>query len=464
MKDNNLNNNRVEILIVEDSSTQAEELRLTLERHNLTVSVACNGREALSRIRERKPTMVISDIIMPEMDGYQLCREIKNCEEYKNLPVILLTALSDPRDVIKGLECMADNFITKPYNEKYILSRIQYMLANSHLQEIDRTQLGVEIVLAGEKFFIKSDRIQILNLLLSSYEAAIHKNDELIKARNELRSVNDMLEEKVRERTADLSASMKEYKRAEDEIRILNAELEQRVEQRTDQLEAANRELEAFAYSVSHDLRAPLRSIDGFSQALLEDYQDKLDEEGNSCLRRVRTASQRMGQLIDDMLKLSRTTRGEIKPQTLNLSAMARSVVEQLKKAQPDRRVEFVIQNELCAQGDARLLLVVLENLLSNAWKFTARHDSARIEFGGKEIKGKRAYFVRDDGAGFDMEYADKLFVPFQRLHSYSDFEGTGIGLSIVQRILHRHGGELWAEGAVDRGATFYFTLPEMKE
>lgn len=212
MKDKDLDNNRVEILIVEDSPTQAETLKYILERHDFAVLVASNGIEALSLIRECKPTMVISDIVMPEMDGYQLCREIKNDEELRGLPVILLTALSDPRDVVRGLECGADIFITKPYEEKYILSRIQYILANKHLKDIENTPLGVEVFLAGEKYFIKSDRIQILNLLLSSYEAAIQKNDELIKAQDELIVFNVQLEQTVESRTAALQESEGRYR------------------------------------------------------------------------------------------------------------------------------------------------------------------------------------------------------------------------------------------------------------
>jgi PAS domain S-box-containing protein len=212
MKDHNLINNREEILIVEDSPTQAEELKYVLERHNFAVSVACNGIEALSLIKARKPVMVISDIVMPEMDGYQLCREIKQDDRFRDLPVILLTSLSNPRDVVKGLECGADNFLTKPYEEKYILSRIQYIIANKNLRDVEQTQLGVEIVLDNERYFIKSDRIQILNLLLSSYEAAIQKNGELIKAQKELKSFNDQLEQTVVSRTTALRESEGRYR------------------------------------------------------------------------------------------------------------------------------------------------------------------------------------------------------------------------------------------------------------
>jgi len=243
--------------------------------------------------------------------------------------------------------------------------------------------------------------------------------------------------------------------------RLLNDELEQRVKDRTVQLEASNRELEAFCYSVSHDLRAPLRGIDGWSLALLEDYREKLDEKGCQYLNRVRADTQRMGRLIDDLLLLSRVTRGTIQRSRVDLTAIAQSVAARLRETEPERRVEFAAQPGLTAQGDARLLDIVLSNLLGNAWKFSGRRPLARVEFGRTEVGGKPAFFVRDNGVGFDMSYAQKLFGAFQRMHEASEFPGTGIGLATVQRVIQRHGGRVWAEAQVDRGATFYFTLDE---
>ncbi len=247
--------------------------------------------------------------------------------------------------------------------------------------------------------------------------------------------------------------------RAEDDRRM-KAELEQRVTERTAQLSAANKELEAFSYSVSHDLRAPLRAIDGFSQALLEDYAGRLDEGGQQNLARVRAATVRMGELIDDILQLSRVTRAELRRENVDLSALADSVVADLRAAERHRQVEVAIQPGLTTEGDSKLLRIVLANLLANAWKFTGKQPAARIELGAQDGQDGRAFFVRDNGAGFDMTYADKLFGAFQRLHPPSEFPGTGIGLAIVQRIVNRHGGRVWAEGAVSRGATFYFALP----
>lgn len=240
----------------------------------------------------------------------------------------------------------------------------------------------------------------------------------------------------------------------EKQIIELNHQLEHRIEEAT----AANRELEAFCYSVSHDLRSPLRSIDGFSQALIEDYSASLDEIGQDYLGRVRSATQRMGRLIDDLLNLSRVSRTELRREQVNLSAIANQIAEELSR-NTTREVKWEIQPEVMVQGDPSLLRIVLENLLGNSWKYTSRKPSALIQFGMTQNEKDRVIFIRDDGAGFDMTFADKLFKPFNRLHGATEFEGTGIGLATVQRILHRHSGRVWAEGKVGEGAAFYFTL-----
>jgi PAS domain S-box-containing protein len=226
-------------------------------------------------------------------------------------------------------------------------------------------------------------------------------------------------------------------------------------------LKLSNRELEAFSYSVAHDLRAPLRGIHGFSRVLLEDFRDKLDDEGKDYLDRISAAAERMGLLIDALLGLARVTRMDLQKDKVNLSRLAESVVKHLQASQPERVVEFVNQENLVAKGDPALLRALLENLLGNAWKFTSAQPTARITFGATQTNGALVYHVQDDGAGFDMAYADKLFAPFQRLHSANQFAGTGIGLATVHRIVQRHGGRIWAEGAAGRGATFHFTLSE---
>ncbi|MBA2377113.1 MAG: hypothetical protein H0V75_13470 [Rubrobacter sp.] len=225
-------------------------------------------------------------------------------------------------------------------------------------------------------------------------------------------------------------------------------------------LEAANRELEAFSYSVSHDLRAPLRSIEGFSQILVEDYGEALDEEGVGYLGRVKGASRRMSELIDDLLQLSRVTRASMERSEVDLSLLAREAADELEQSDPDRNIEIVVRGGAKARGDERLLRVAIENLIGNAWKFTSKNEGgAKIEFGSTSKNGVPTYYVRDDGAGFEMDYAKKLFGAFQRLHTEDEFEGTGIGLATVARIVRRHGGEVWAEGEPGKGAIFYFTL-----
>jgi light-regulated signal transduction histidine kinase (bacteriophytochrome) len=285
--------------------------------------------------------------------------------------------------------------------------------------------------------------------ILNAYVSASPLYDENGRVRGSLGIFVDLTE---RRRTEEA------LRERDKEVLRLNAELERRVRERTAQLETINRELEAFSYSVSHDLRAPLRSIRGFSEVLLQRYARSLDERGQEFLRRTCESSQQMDRLIEDLLKLSRVSRSELQCRMVNLSNLASALGDELRQAEPNRKLDFVVAPDLRVQGDERLLRVVLENLLRNAWKFTARQPAPRIEFGFDSQRS--AFFVRDNGAGFDMAYADKLFGVFQRLHSAADFPGTGVGLATVQRIINRHGGTTWAEGAPERGATFYFSLP----
>jgi PAS domain S-box-containing protein len=246
----------------------------------------------------------------------------------------------------------------------------------------------------------------------------------------------------------DRKQGEQEKERRREELSRSNAELA-----------AVNKELESFSYSVSHDLRTPLRTIDGFSQVLIEDCAGQLDDAAKSHLQRIRAATQRMGALIDDLLNLSRISRAELSMQNVDLSALVRSVASELQAAHPERCVELQIEDGLRASADAGLVRIALENLMDNAWKFTSKRGLAHVEFGATPVNGAVAYFVRDDGAGFDPVYASRLFGAFQRLHSVTEFEGTGVGLATVQRIVRRHGGRIWAESAMDRGATFFFTL-----
>jgi PAS domain S-box-containing protein len=252
-----------------------------------------------------------------------------------------------------------------------------------------------------------------------------------------------------------------ERKQAEQRIQQLNEELEQRVKDRTAQLEAANKELESFSYSVSHDLRAPLRGIDGWSLALWEDFHDQLTDQALQDLDRIRSETQHMGQLIDDLLKISRATRAEMELTSADLTAIAHSIVARMQKSFADRKINYIIQPGLTARGDISLIEIVLTNLFENACKFTSKCELAQIEFGRTDVDGKSVFFIKDNGVGFNMQYAQNLFGAFWRLHKPSEFPGTGIGLATVQRIIHRHGGRVWADAHVGVGATFYFTLKE---
>jgi PAS domain S-box-containing protein len=247
----------------------------------------------------------------------------------------------------------------------------------------------------------------------------------------------------------------------EEKIRQMNSELERRVSERTAELQFANQEMEAFCYSISHDLRAPLRSIRGYSEIVLHEYGEKLDDRCGEYLKRACDSAGHMNQLLDDLLRLSVISRGELQNEETNLNELAKKIVAGLKSAEPQRKVKFKLARGLTVRGDARLLQIALGNLLSNAWKFTTRKPEALIEFGSTEQDGQRVFFVRDNGEGFEMEWKHRLFGVFERLHSAKDFPGTGIGLAIVQRIIQRHGGRIWAEGKRHQGATFYFTLPE---
>jgi two-component system sensor histidine kinase/response regulator len=456
------------ILIAEDSQTQAEQLNYYLSTRGFAVTVARNGKQALVAARQSKPAMVITDVVMPEMDGYTLCKEIKSSPALKDIPVVLLTSLSRPQDIVKGLDCSADSFIRKPYDDKYLLSRVEYILTNVELRKTEHLQVGVQLHFGGQSHFITAEKQQILDLLISTYEGAIRINEELETKQQELEQAKETLEAKVAERTADLAEAnerlqveLVERKRAEKQIKELNDDLERRVAERTAQLAAANHELEAFSYSVSHDLRAPLRHINGFVRILIEEHGPQLKQEAQNQLQRIQEGTRKMGRMIDDLLNLARLDRRSIALQMTSLNTLVENVLHDLEPETVDRKIDWRIGTLPSVNCDPGLIRQALANLISNAVKYTRRRERAVIEIGQSTIEGRLVVFIRDNGVGFNPKYADKLFGAFQRLHSDQEFEGTGIGLATVQRIIRKHGGRIWAQAEIDKGAIFYLSLSD---
>ncbi len=406
------------IIVVEDSPVQAKKLRFLLEQNGFEVQICVNGMEALETIKAKMPTLVISDIVMPEMDGYEFCRRLKQDETLKEIPIILLTSLQDPLDIIKGLQAGADNFITKPFDENYLVSRIQYLLANRSIRRSSGgAEMVIEVVFRGQKYNINSERKQILDLLLSVYEAAILRNDELIKTQALLQTANE-------------------------------------------DLQSTNQELEAFARTVSHDLRTPLHQIVGLTEILQGDFSDKLDEEGRSFLEIIMQSATNMAQLVEDLLKLSMSNKTNLEYAKVDLSRLANQVVNNLKQNEPYRKTNIYIEDNLECNGDQGLLKVVLENLIGNAWKYGGKTDVLELKIGRLTDFKANGFYIKDNGVGFDVNSRHKLFNPFERLHSKEEFPGTGVGLATVKRIIERHNGHIWADSSIGNGATFYWTLP----
>ena len=384
-----LTDDRVNILLVDDQPANLVALEAMLEDLGQNLVRAESGREALKRLLSDDFAVILLDVKMPEMDGFETAELIRQRDRSRHTPILFLTAADTTQtQAVRGYAVGAVDYLIKPVVPEFVRSKVAVFVELAKKNELLRRQAA---------------------LLAQSEQAAL----ELAETRAEL----------VRE------------------------------------LEHKNRELESFSYAVSHDLRAPLRRIDSFSRAILESQGRRLDDEGRKFLSRVREASQQMAQLIDDVLYLSRVTRTDLRDQDVDLSEVAELVVSRLQEGQPNRRMEVKIRPGVVVTGDGQLLKIAMENLLQNAWKFTGKQAEPRVEFGVTQTSGEPTYFIRDNGAGFEMTYAARLFGPFQRLHSQQEFPGNGIGLATVQRIIHRHGGKVWAEGLVGQGATFYFTL-----
>ena len=383
----------VNILLVDDQPANLVALEAMLQGLGQNLVQAGSGRAALKWLLTHEAAVVLLDVKMPDMDGFETATLIRERDKSRHTPIIFLTAADKSQtDAVRGYAVGAVDYLVKPVVPEFVRSKVAVFVELARKTELLRRQAR----------------------LLQESEQAAH---ELADARAEL----------VRD------------------------------------LEHKNRELESFSYAVSHDLRAPLRRIESFGRAIQESQGERLDDDGRRYLERVREASRQMSQLIDDVLHLSRVTRAEIREHEVDLSALVSLLLDRMREAEPARSVEVRVRPGITVTGDGQLLRVAIENLLENAWKFTGREPAARIEFGMTNVAGEPTYFVRDNGAGFDMAYAERLFGPFQRLHLASEFPGTGIGLATVQRIIHRHGGRVWAEGMLGQGATFHFTIGRVR-
>ena len=380
---------RVNILLVDDQPANLLALEAMLQGLGQNLVKAESGREALKWLLTHDFAVILLDVKMPDMDGFETAALIRQRDKSRDTPIIFLTAADKTHtEAVRGYAVGAVDYLVKPVVPEFV-----------------RSKVAVFVELAK-------------------------KNEQLRRQTEQLR----------------------ESEQAARDLAETRAELVR-------DLEHKNRELESFSYAVSHDLRAPLRRIESFGRALLESQAERLDETGRRFVDRMQEASRQMSQLIDDVLYLSKVSRAELRQQEIDLSGLVETILERLREADPARAVETRVRPGVIVVGDGRLLRIALTNLLENAWKFTAREPTARIEFGMMTATGEPTYFVRDNGAGFDMAYVDRLFGPFQRLHLASEFPGSGIGLATVQRIIHRLGGRVWAEGVVGQGATFSFTL-----
>ncbi len=412
----------MKILIVDDIPVNLKLLRAVLEAADFEVVEAPDGAEALAVLEREEVDAIISDILMPRMDGYRLCQEVRKSKRWREMPFIFHTAsYTSPGDEQLGLDVGGDKYLRKPASAKAILAAVRELTDAATRRRPHRAGLLSEADIMKEY----SERLV----------CKLEKKNEVLARRTE------------------------QLEKAQAELVEANREMESRVQQRTAELKMANQELESFSYSVSHDLRAPLRHIDGFIALLLQNCAGQLSEAKLKHLQTVRGAARTMGELIDALLELSNVTRAEIRRRSVDLSALATEVLAELQQIEPKRVVKLKIAPDIYADGDPRLLRVVLANLLGNAWKYSRKQPESRIEFGKIAGEPVATYFVRDNGAGFDMAYAGKLFGAFQRLHHNDEFEGIGIGLATVHRIIRRHNGTIRAESIGHQGATFYFTL-----
>ena len=548
------------ILIVENIAAQAQMLSHILEVEGYQVSVVDNGQTALEMTARIRPSLVISGVKIPEMSGYELCRQIKAGPGLSQVPVILVTNLSDPNEVLLGLQCGADSFVIKPYERSHMLARVEHALSNRDVTHMPEEGPPAEIFFHGERHQISASRTQILNLLMSTYDAAVQRNNELHESRQQLRertsevlevnrfldsmiehiptavyikdakqlryvrvnsaeeqltgisredmvgkSVHDLFGQEEADRfTAQdqrvLASGIIEdipedrffshskgmrllhtrkvpvFGEAAEPTHVLGisqditqkkelekviADLHSALQVRADDLEATNKSLESFTSAASHDLRSPLSVIGGYAGLLEKNYADRLDEKGLHYLSVIGKRVKSMARLIDDLLSFSRLSLREVQKTDVDMNGLVAQVVADLPVSGPGVNKPAIQLGMLpSAPADTGLLRQVWVNLLSNAVKYSRHTASPLIEVSGRIEGAEAVYTVRDNGAGFNMDHSGKLFEVFERLHTDQDFEGTGVGLATVRRVVTRHGGRVWAEGVVDQGAVFHFALP----
>lgn len=401
-------------LIVEDHAINRRLLRAQLEAENVTVLEAVDGAEALEVLARDNVDVVVSDILMPRIDGYRLCYELRANARWRTLPFIFYTATyTTTDDEYAASKLGADAFLRKPTSPEGLMEVIRKVVSSPRPES-----------------------------------ASVAEPDDVAL----MKVYNERLVAKLEERNIELE-------KARDELHRANTALEERVKQRTEQLETANKELESFAHFVSHELRAPVRSIDGFTGILRDDFGPQLPGEAQRMVGIIDRSAKNMSRLIDDLLRFAVLSRSPLNTQVVRLQELVREVIAELSSQVGTRQIDWAISDLPKVKGDAALLKVALLNLLGNAVKFTRERPQARIEVGHRVIGQEDVFHVRDNGAGFDMRHAERLFAPFERLHAADRFEGTGIGLGMVRNIIQRHGGRVWAEGAVNQGAQFYFTL-----
>ncbi len=546
------------ILIVENIVSQAHMLRHILEEEGYQVSSAESGQTALEMTALIRPSLVISGVKIPEMTGYELCRQIKASPDLCGIPVILVTSLTDPTEVLLGLQCGADSFVIKPYERSHMLARVEHALSSRDIGNTPETGPPAEIFFHGERHQISASRTQILNLLMSTYDAAMQRNKELHESREQLRErtaevleanrfldsmiehipvgvfikdaaslryvrvnraqenmvgmpreeivgksahelyipeeadafeaqdhrvlasgiLDDIAEERFSSATKGLRLlhtqkvpifgegpepthvlGISEDITVKKDLEKLVAKLNAALKIRADDLESTNKSLESFTAAASHDLRSPLSIIGGYAGLLEKNYADRLDEKGLHYLSVIGTRVKSMARLIDDLLSFSRLSLQEVQKTDVDMNGLAAQVVAEMQGA--GKAGPVIVLGQLPpAPADLGLVRQVWVNLLSNAVKYSSQTASPLIEVSGRLEGAEAVYTVRDNGAGFDMDHYDKLFEVFERLHSDHEFEGTGVGLATVRRVITRHGGRVWAEGKVDHGAQFHFALP----